>query len=35
MELKCTNSNGEIVLEKEINHIEFFFGIAFIKESSM
>jgi len=37
MELKCTNPNGEIVLEKALNHIEHYFfkivKIAFRNES--
>jgi len=37
MELKCTISNGEIVLEKKLNHVELCFWkivkIAFKNES--
>ncbi len=36
MELKCTNPNGEIVIEKKLNLMEFFFSIvkiAFKNES--
>jgi len=36
MEFKCTNSNGEIVLQKKLNHVEFFLNVlrlVFINES--
>jgi len=37
MEVKCTNPNGEIVLERKLNYVELFFWkivkIAFKNES--